>query len=82
MSNIKPRNRERRQARILVKKWLCVEETGLISEENCEMTSDTRKERKGVTDEEKNANKPKKKKALTRCEKIKNLLDKYEFHEK
>lgn len=26
------------------------------------MTSDTRKERKGVTDEEKNANKPKKKK--------------------
>ena len=56
------------------------------------MTSDTRKERKGVTDEEKNANKPekkkkkkknkKKKKALTRCEKIKNLLDKYEFHEK
>ena len=62
MPNIKPRNRERRQARILVKKWLCVEETGLISEENCEMTSDTRKERKGVTDEEKNANKPKKKK--------------------
>ena len=46
------------------------------------MTSDTRKERKGVTDEEKNANKPEKKKALTRCEKIKNLLDKYEFHEK
>ena len=27
------------------------------------MTSDTRKERKGVTDEEKNANKPKKKKS-------------------
>ena len=48
------------------------------------MTSDTRKERKGVTDEEKNPNKTKKKKkkALTRCEKIKNLLDKYEFHEK
>ena len=45
------------------------------------MTSDTREERKGVTDEEKNANKPKKK-ALTRCENIKNLLDKYEFHEK
>ena len=46
------------------------------------MTSDTREERKGVTDEEKNANKPKKTKSANEMLKIKYLLNKYEFHEK